>query len=280
MLRTTSILRLMLSSRLSLEMKTRSDHHEYFGLLTWLSPANYESRLRENVKSRLQGTARWFLEHTLYLNWVSGSTSTLFCPGDFGTGKSVISATVADDLRQTLGNATQPVIYLYCDWSTQSTQSTQSVENFLGDVVRQLVHARGWAPRSMYDMQRKYEAAGSRPSLDEWEQTVKDLLSDCKQAFIVVDALDECDEEVCKVLLSLIQRLQNLHTVKLLATSRPIFTVQELFCDKAEIVIRASEHDVRIYACSRIADFRSRVNKDSDFAGGIVNAVVSSANGV
>lgn len=258
-------------------MKKRSDHHEFVALLKWLSSAVYQSRLRENVELRLKGTAQWFLDEAWYLDWISGGTHTLFCPGDPGTGKSVIAATAVHELRRILDTRTNPVIYLSCDYHNQKTQN---LDRFLGDVLRQLVNAKGVAPPYMYDMQRKHESAGSCPPTNELREWIQGLLSDCEQSFVVVDALDECDGQVREALVSFFRELQRSRPVRLLATSRPISTVQRLFDNDREIAIRASEHDVRIYARARLAEFRVQEFPDSTTVDTIVDAVVVSANGV
>lgn len=51
----------------------------------WLSPLTTEFQRKQqdtfNIQSRQDGTAQWFLEASEFKTWLSGSGSTLWCPG-------------------------------------------------------------------------------------------------------------------------------------------------------------------------------------------------------
>lgn len=67
-------------------------------LSEWLSPIVPSARHFENQKQRAEQTGRWLLEDVVFHAWLSldAPQRTLFCYGDPGAGKTIIS--YADDL--------------------------------------------------------------------------------------------------------------------------------------------------------------------------------------
>lgn len=61
-------------------------------LSEWLSPLSPYARHYENQKQRVDGTGKWLLEDPTFLEWSTASfPSVLFCSGDPGVGKTILS---------------------------------------------------------------------------------------------------------------------------------------------------------------------------------------------
>jgi hypothetical protein len=49
--------------------------------LDWFSPINFFLRHADISQVRAKGTGEWLLKHPLFIQWESGSKSTLWCHG-------------------------------------------------------------------------------------------------------------------------------------------------------------------------------------------------------
>lgn len=72
----------------------------------WLSEFSNSSasRQRDLFDSHTLGTGNWFLDSPEFAEWTRGEASTLECPGDPGTGKSVLAYVHAQHFLVTITN--------------------------------------------------------------------------------------------------------------------------------------------------------------------------------
>jgi adenylylsulfate kinase-like enzyme len=64
------------------------------------------------------------LDHAAYHHWRDHANATLLCPGIPGSGKSVMAATIVDNLRAYFEQEKEVVpIYFYCSFNRQSEQN-------------------------------------------------------------------------------------------------------------------------------------------------------------
>ena len=90
---------LVLNARTHMELKAvRKDHSDWLEsettrkILDWLSPLECCTKQRDVASKRHEGTGEWFLASEKFTAWLSGSAdSVLWCPGEPGAGKSVIT---------------------------------------------------------------------------------------------------------------------------------------------------------------------------------------------
>lgn len=64
----------------------------------WYRPTEFADLQTDQLSRRQLGTGDWLLARPEYLQWREQVNSTLLCPGIPGSGKSVMIATVIDDL--------------------------------------------------------------------------------------------------------------------------------------------------------------------------------------
>ena len=94
-----SIDNLGLNARTHMELKAvRKELSEWLQsettreILDWLSPLEYCNKQRDIASKRHEGTGKWFLVSEKFAAWRSGSAdSVLWCPGEPGAGKTVIT---------------------------------------------------------------------------------------------------------------------------------------------------------------------------------------------
>ena len=100
--------------------------------------------------------------------------------------------------------------------------------------------------RKLYDSHKRSD---TRPHDAELSERLGSIVSLFSRVYIVVDALDECDESN-KTRSSLLAHLRNLDThVQLLFTSRPL---EETLPDAVQFEVTAQEDDMRRYLGAQI----------------------------
>ena len=148
-------------------------------------------------------------------------------------------------------------------------------------VARQLVEQRPSVPDDMRALYQKHRGKGTRPSPAQYSELLQSLSKECSEVYVVVDALDECEEHIWSGFLTeLSDSVSNLH---LLCTSRHIDDNGENFAGSRHIEIRASDEDIKTYilaqvkAKDRLARF---CKKNAAFRDEILTAILQKAQGM
>ena len=122
-------------------------------VLDWLSPLNMYQRQQDTLSRRHGNTGSWLLGEPNFKKWVNSERSdrTLWCPGDPGTGKTVMTAIVVDHLIKTIVSDDVRVAYVYCDYKDQAIQTAS---NLIACLARQLI---GTPPRLPQQLERLHK---------------------------------------------------------------------------------------------------------------------------
>ncbi|RKL38043.1 hypothetical protein BFJ72_g7505 [Fusarium proliferatum] len=188
----------------------------------WLNPSDPSVDHNKARQTCHLGTGEWLLKSPQYLTWKSRDNSFLWLSGNSGTGKTVLSSTVIEDIRNSslpqLRNCT--VLYFYITFT--DTQK-QSIESILRSLIHQLYCSR---PESRHPITTIYSECGrgsTQPSIEQLKSTFRDMLSTEAEVFVLIDALDEYKNRSVQrdELLSWIESFHNGPTnTHLLVTSR------------------------------------------------------------
>ncbi|RHZ57220.1 uncharacterized protein CDV56_100992 [Aspergillus thermomutatus] len=110
----------------------RQDDEDRRKILDWLTPIDYGPQQSHYFNHRQPGTCQWLLYPTGYQAWLKASKRTLFSPGIPGAGKTVMAATVIDDLSARVSEIFQ--LQAQCDASLIATSRfiPEIVETFKG----------------------------------------------------------------------------------------------------------------------------------------------------
>jgi hypothetical protein len=128
--------------------------------------------------------------------------------------------------------------------------------------------------RAMYHKCRKHEA---RPELSELLDCIKDSASSFSSAFVVIDALDECEMNQRPKLFGVIKQLRSI-SAKIFATSRPHpRDVQDFFQAAPTIQIKADIHDLKNYLTIQVEE---RMPQNRMLRSKVVDALSTKADGV
>jgi len=152
----------------------------------------------------------------------------------------------------------------------------------VSSLLQQLLQRRDSIPDSIYASYRKHTKRGTRPTLDEWTDLLEtEIQTYWKRIYIVIDALDECDEETR---VSLLKKVRGLPKSNLLVTSRPNYAIRMEFRDSPSVEIRAIEDDLIKYIEGRIAHKEPRlkfhITGDPALLDEIERVVVTEAQGM
>jgi hypothetical protein len=224
----------------------RREEHE--AILDWLTPIDYTAQQNDFVRIRQEGTGQWLLNSNEFQEWVNQDKHTLFCPGILGAGKTIITSIVVDDLCTKFQNDTSVgIAYLYCSFRRQHEQR---FTDLLASLLKQLVQRLPYTPESAKSLYERHKDKRTRPSFNEISHALHSIVADCSRAFIIIDALDECQvsEGGRTRFLAELFDLQARTGASLLTTSRFIPEIVKQFEGRStQLEIRATNDDLRRY---------------------------------
>jgi len=204
------------SSRRSTDQLTLCSGQMRADVQKWLCPANVQDDLYRHQRDCMTGSCNWALEMPDVQNFLSSETSEILRIGGApGSGKSTLVAFLIGYITRT---TTNDVLYFFC-------KGTDEKKSRPFQVLRTLVSQVLAKDESLYPwfetlhQQSGQETAESFASLHSSFQLA--LRNTSKQLiFIVVDALDECQEAKDLVLSMMTAAAETKRTIKILITVR------------------------------------------------------------
>ncbi|KAL6833536.1 ankyrin repeat-containing domain protein [Trichoderma sp. SZMC 28015] len=255
----------------------RQYSQEHQAILDWLTPVDYSSQHNDFISRQQEGTGRWFLESMEFQVWLKTTGQTLFCPGIPGAGKTIITAIIVNYLLANCQNDPHVgIAYIYCNFRQQDEQTA---EKLLTNLLKQLAQAQSSLPKIVKELYDKHEKRRTRPSLDEITATLHSMTAAYARTFIIIDALDECQDLSRLRLLDEIFNLQAKTGANIFATSRINDTIRRRFDGSATVEISADERDVLAYLDGQMSLRRSDIIND-DIQDKIRTGVLKAAGGM
>jgi Cdc6-like AAA superfamily ATPase len=216
-------------------------------ILNWITPIDYAPQQSDFISRRQVGTGQWLLDSAEFKAWLQICKKTLFCPGIPGAGKTILTSIVVEELFTRFENdGNIGIAYLYCNYQRKYEQN---LGDLFASLLKQFVQEQPSIPDSVKTLYDRHQDKRTRPSLDEILGVLQSVAATYSKAFIIVDALDECQiSDGCRQrFLTGLFNLQAKCGVNLFATSRPISSIEKEFEGNTMLEIRASEEDVRKY---------------------------------
>ncbi|EXK28114.1 hypothetical protein FOMG_15564 [Fusarium oxysporum f. sp. melonis 26406] len=256
----------------------------------WLNPADPSVDHNKAREACHSGTGQWLLNNPRYLTWKSQMNSFLWLNGNSGTGKTILSSTVIEDIRNSplpqLRNCA--VLYFYITFTDSQKQSLDAI---LRSLINQLYRSRQETRHPITLLYSKCGDGSSQATVEQLESTFRDMLSVGGDVFVLIDALDEYQNRSTQRddLLTWIESFHNEPVnTNLLVTSRPehdIKTSIETWADSDSIISLKTDNVGR-----DISDYvRDEVTKSTSFRrwhghtstqNDIVNTLTAKADGV
>ena len=126
----------------------------------------------------------------------------------------------------------------------------QTLENLLAGLCMQLIQASLPLPGTLTNAYCTYREKGTRLGREDILETLEEVSKSFGTVYLVIDALDECLEEVRSPLILHLKALSP--SIRLLLTTRPIDGILSEFRNETTLEISANSEDLRRYIGSRI----------------------------
>lgn len=174
--------------------------------------------------------------------------------------------------------------FIYCDHNQQSEQTQVAL---LSSLLQQLLQqdTTGTLPPEISSLHSLHQKYGTRPTLAQIEDNLRQLVSRLTRLYVVIDALDElsANEEQALQFVSAVRELGP--QVKVLCASRPSTTFQAYFegPDTASLVVSARDHDIRTFLEAQLQQqhkLQRHIRADPALAEDIVKAVIHESQGM
>ncbi|KAK4900472.1 hypothetical protein LTR49_027440 [Elasticomyces elasticus] len=195
------------------------------------------------------GTGEQFA--TQVIEWRGSiENQVILCPGDPGAGKS-IKASLAVTRLKAYQTPKRPVIYIFFDYRLPNEQQLGTLySTLLGQLASTNDTSRSLVVQ-LYDEQK----SSSVQSLEtkDLKALLKKACSTLEDLYIIVDALDECqDSRTREEIVVVLRSLQPQRRSKLLFTSRMLPNITKQFSHDKKLFIRASCSDLNAFQLAKL----------------------------
>jgi hypothetical protein len=186
---------------------------------------------------------------------------------------SVVRAVLIGHLHRMLDGSAVPILCLFC--SSQNDRH-QVLRSLIGVLLRQLVEHSGLVSRRLLQIFHDHRERHAEPSDTDLISALIQALGDNLMAYIVVDAVDECQHSAGELLDALSSLPKSIAVM--ITSQRP---PTGPFAAAEHLVIRAAEADLRAYAQQRLnrSKFRGLDAVDFSLYEQILSVVVGQSNG-
>lgn len=254
-----------------------NDDHERQEILDFVSTLDHGAHQADMLGQRHEGSGRWLLETQEFRSWINNKR-TLFCPGIPGAGKTIMTSIVVDHLQQQfLETPAVGMSYFFCDFSQRGTITVKAL---IACLLRQLVQNMRRIPEAVRDLFARHRQHMILPQLQDMVRCLTLVTSELSHVYIVIDALDECEEEIRNHLLSEILDLQSNSPLSFFATSRFVPDISSQFEQCPCLEIQAHADDVKSYISGQIVNLRPFVRRDAGLQELIIQRIAEAIDGM
>ncbi|MCJ1396289.1 hypothetical protein MMC18_009178 [Xylographa bjoerkii] len=165
-------------------------------------------------QARKKGNTGWVHSTEEYMHWKQATnSSTIWCTGILGCGKTVISANVVSDLFITAPEAV--IAYFFCRYDDVTSLRTRTI---IGSIARQVLAS---AEADFTTISQQDITTLDTEQILDYLETLLPMKP--RRYFIIIDGLDECDEKDIELLLQYLKRLMmhRTHMFQIYCSSRP-----------------------------------------------------------
>ncbi|KAF8543181.1 hypothetical protein BDD12DRAFT_874965 [Trichophaea hybrida] len=268
----------------AIKIENLQKSQEYIDCRKSLKPSDYKSYRDDLLLRRHENTCTWILDYQSYRTWnEKDGRAILWISGGPGFGKSVLSSFLTQEITRGKSNQLY-MTYFFCDDKDERLRTAYAIlVNLLTQLLEQvpdvIMHFLAEADYTT----NKEKTAWNYGML--W-RVFQRIMNDTHRGkvYIMIDALDECEEESCTKLLKQLQHLLRDATtatrpIKIIVTSRPHIAVTSHLTEVIKIPLTGEtlKSDISAYV-------EAEVYKQSQFTGSlreeVQNALIDGANGM
>ena len=249
--------------------------------IEWLSSSVYPSQQSDIIAQRQDGTGEWFLNSPEFKTWTDCPGKTLFCPGVPGAGKTMILSIAIDHLLKTPYSTDVGVAYIYFNYKACQDQTAAAL---LAAILKQLIQPRPLIGQFFRELFNRHAERQTKPSLEEIRDALKIAVTGLSSVFVLVDALDECQDYTRRQFLAELRGLRTRTDLRLMCTARSIPEVEDEieneFAGALKLEVRAASEDMKNFVNSRIERLPKCVRDDSALQKLVLDKISEAADGM
>ncbi|KAI4169534.1 MAG: hypothetical protein LQ343_005614 [Gyalolechia ehrenbergii] len=263
-------------------------------VLSWLSPLPM-SQTHQTFSDRAEkGSGKWFIKDSAFQQWKEQEGSRLWCWGirelpvsgrtqftderiTAGAGKTVMASIIINNLRQSRPEEFKGrigITFIYFKYN----ETDQTFENILSSLLKQLLQDSDEMSLDLLSLYERHRDRNTSPTADEMSQALSTMIESHSEVFCIIDALDECNEDLRWALVEKLEMLgPKLHV---LITSRFLDSIAEELETYQRFEIRANKADIELfidYQIRRNRNLRKIVEKSPSLRGDIKQGVFNTA---
>lgn len=164
------------------------------GFLKKLSEMHHldpEKQLTETLRKKSANTATWIWEHKTFVNWKdSPNHETLWLTGDPGSGKTVMSASIIEKLRDDFkGAGSKKPLVLHFFFDGKATDKKDHL-NVMRGLLYQILASK---PSYATDVANRTSDGFPTSTLEKCTKIIHPLIKNIPEIFFILDAVDECE---------------------------------------------------------------------------------------
>jgi hypothetical protein len=249
-------------------------------------PRNDKKRIEDTKGGLLKDSYRWILENPEFQQWRSAQQNPLlWIRGDPGKGKTMLLCGIINELNKSTVE-TALLSYFFC-------QATDSRINNATAVLRGLIYMLvDQQPSLVSHIQKKYDHAGKVlfEDANAWV-TLSEIFTNILQdlslniIYLIIDALDECEADLPKLLDFIVQKLSVSPRVKWIVSSRNWPNIEERL-ERAghkvrlclELNAESVSAAVNIYIRYKVPQLAQRRKYDDKTRDAVLDHLFSNAN--
>ena len=209
-----------------------------------------ENRLKENRDKLLHKSVEWILQDLQYLRWRDADdVCLLWIKGGAGKGKTMMSIGLIERLSLPQDKSTV-VTYFFCQ---NADYELKTLEATIKGLILQLVNQQKKLKESL---RRRWDTENARffEDVTSW-RTLWDIFLEmleyckCQRVYVIVDALDECQDGGMADFLKRLVRtgLHRPSKIKWLLTSRPLDSAErELLAGSDQVLVSLELNSKRV----------------------------------
>jgi hypothetical protein len=252
----------------------------------WLSAPDPSTNYQKALKLRQADTGRWLLESDEYTGWKRAATTPLWLYGIPGCGKTILSSTVLQDVRQHCQDDPGKVTaYFFFDFNDAQKQDP---EKMVRSLLCQLSQQSIKIPASLDALFSSCENGQRQASIHALMNALHSMIQELPQVFIVLDALDECTQrgDLMEMLETMMGwKVPNLHLLMTSRKERDIESSLEDYVDGQNRICLQSaviDKDIQRYVRQRLSDDKrlQKWAKDASMMGQIETVLMNGAKGM
>ncbi|KAF7510585.1 hypothetical protein GJ744_006197 [Endocarpon pusillum] len=268
------------------EIDDASKHKECLQHLYVTNPRADKIRIQETKGGLIRDSYRWILENCDFNQWRNSQQSNLlWIKGDPGKGKTMLLCGIIDELEKPTAK-TYNLSYFFC-------QATDSRVNSATAVLRGLLYLLiSQQPSLIQHIQKLHEHAGKRlfEDINAWvilSDIFTNILQDQKleSTYFIIDALDECEVDLSRLLDFITQKSSISPHVKWLTSSRNYISIEErLGIAKSQVRLSLELNSesistaVSIYIRRKVCELAQEKKYDDETQDAVLNHLFSNAN--